>query len=211
MGKSFSLSVLHPCVMELSPVKQLVCSPLEAPALRWSLPYIFCLRNGCAYSKLHSWFSALLNQGLEHSWLDAAGEIPLKIIKSVLESCIWILGKCGCAYLWGSWILFSKGPNQTVALNTCYLCRIQTSLCSSQTSPLARFQIGIIFKVHFVSCCKFYFHSQSKGEHFGKIWAKKTPVLPILNYESVKWMHLFCFQIIIQQWCFCWCGQITQS
>lgn len=130
-----------------------------------------CLRNACAYFKLRSWLSALLNRGLEHSWLDAAGEIPLKIIKGVLGSCIWILGKCG--YLWGSWILFSKGPNRTVALNTCYLCRIQTSLCSSQTSPLAHFQIGIIFKVHFVSCCEFYFHSQSKGERFGKTWAKK--------------------------------------
>lgn len=69
---------------------------------------------------------------------------------------------------------YLKETNQTVALNTCYLCRIQTSLCSSQTSPLAYFHIAIIFKVCFVFCRKFYFHSQSKGEHFGKNLSKKT-------------------------------------
>lgn len=77
--------------------------------------------------------------------------------KGVLESCIQILRKCGSAYLWGSWVLMSKGPNGTVVLNICCLCRIQTSLCSSQTSPLAYFQVAVIFKVRFVSCCKFYF------------------------------------------------------
>lgn len=80
MGYSFSLSVLHRCALELSAIKQLVCSPWEAPALQWSLPCMLCLRGRCARFKLSWQLSALLNWGLGHSWLDAADDIPLKII-----------------------------------------------------------------------------------------------------------------------------------
>lgn len=135
---------------------------------------MLCRRNHCAHFELRSRLSALLNQGLEHSWWDNCvwNSSQNHHFKGVLGSCIRILRKCGSVFSWGSWILIAKGPNRTVAFNTRYLCGIQTSLRSSQTSMLACFQVAIIFQVSFVSHCKFYFHSQSKDEHFGKIWAK---------------------------------------
>lgn len=123
------------------------CSPAEAPAVQGLLPSMLWPRD-CV------WLSAFLNWGLEHSWLDAADEIPLKIIALRVT---WVLhphfGKCRSAYRWGSWILIWKGSYQSLhrlqVLQTCYLGRMQTSLCSVHISPLTYFQVAIIFKVHF--------------------------------------------------------------
>lgn len=72
MGCPFPLCLTRLCD-GAEPCQTAACSPAEAPAVQWLLPSMPCPRD-CA------WLSAFLNWGLEHFWLDAADEIPLKII-----------------------------------------------------------------------------------------------------------------------------------